>query len=67
MNGPAVFTFTLSRVPGLVEQMLGRAGSSRTDVDWFVFHQANKYMLDALRTRCKPGRRPVRRGYGRNR
>lgn len=48
MNGPEIFTFTLEAVPALVEAALAKAGLTREDVDLFVFHQANKYMLDHL-------------------
>ena len=33
--------------------MLKRSGRSLEEVDLFVFHQANKYMLDHLRKRMK--------------
>ncbi|MCA9024839.1 MAG: ketoacyl-ACP synthase III [Planctomycetaceae bacterium] len=49
MNGPQIFTFTLKAVPDLVSQLLDRSGRTLDDVDLFVFHQANQYMLDHLR------------------
>jgi 3-oxoacyl-[acyl-carrier-protein] synthase-3 len=49
MNGPEIFNFTLRNVPGLVDAVLGRAGLRLEDVDRFVFHQANQFMLEALR------------------
>lgn len=49
MNGPEVFAFTLARVPGSVRQVLARAGRDISSVDLFVFHQANRFMLDHLR------------------
>jgi 3-oxoacyl-[acyl-carrier-protein] synthase-3 len=51
MNGPEIFNFTLRNVPELVDAVLGRAGLRLEDVDRFVFHQANQFMLDALRKR----------------
>jgi 3-oxoacyl-[acyl-carrier-protein] synthase-3 len=53
MNGPAILTFSLSAVPTLVEKLLADSGTDRDSVDAFVFHQANKLMLDALRKQCK--------------
>jgi 3-oxoacyl-[acyl-carrier-protein] synthase-3 len=53
MNGGEIFTFTLDVVPATVEALLKRAGLAMADVDLFVFHQANKYMLDHLRKRLK--------------
>lgn len=53
MNGAELFTFTLSKIPGLVQAALEKAGLSRSDVDHFVFHQANRFMLEALRDKCE--------------
>ena len=51
MNGPEIFTFTLSVVPDLVARLLDTAAIDLDAVDLFVFHQANKYMLEHLRKR----------------
>jgi 3-oxoacyl-[acyl-carrier-protein] synthase-3 len=48
MDGQAVFAFAISRVPPLVSATLDRAGLSVEDVDWFVYHQANRFMLENL-------------------
>lgn len=49
MNGPEIFTFTLQRVPEVISQTLKNAGMVLADVNWFIFHQANRYMLEHLR------------------
>ena len=49
MNGPDIFTFTLDAVPGAVEKTLKKNAMVMDDVDLFVFHQANDFMLKALR------------------
>jgi 3-oxoacyl-[acyl-carrier-protein] synthase III len=49
MNGPEVFQFTLNSVPKSVEDCLSKNEASKSDVDFFIFHQANKYMLSNLR------------------
>ncbi len=49
MNGPEIFNFTLRVVPDVVRRTLEKAGVTANDVDLFVFHQANRYMLDHLR------------------
>jgi 3-oxoacyl-[acyl-carrier-protein] synthase-3 len=49
MNGPEIFAFTIKRVPGLVRSVLEKAGRTMDQVDLFVFHQANRYMLEHLR------------------
>ncbi len=51
MNGPEVYRFTVETVPKLLEQLLGKSGRRVEDVDHFIFHQANKFMLDRLRAR----------------
>ena len=48
MNGSEIFNFTLETVPDLVETVMEKNGSQKEDIDLFVFHQANKYMLDCL-------------------
>ena len=52
MNGSAIFNFTLDRVPALMEQLLQKAGLGKDDIDYYVFHQANKFMLSTLRKVC---------------
>jgi 3-oxoacyl-[acyl-carrier-protein] synthase-3 len=53
MNGSEVFTFTLLTVPKAVKGLMAKAESSIEDIDLFVFHQANKFMLEHLRKKCK--------------
>ncbi|AUB83525.1 3-oxoacyl-ACP synthase III family protein [Candidatus Thiodictyon syntrophicum] len=53
MNGAEIFSFTLRVVPALVKKVLERAGLAAEGVDQFVFHQANKFMLDHLIKRMK--------------
>ena len=49
MDGPKIFEFTLRTVPASVAQLLTKAGKSFEDIDRFVFHQANTFMLEHLR------------------
>jgi 3-oxoacyl-[acyl-carrier-protein] synthase-3 len=53
MNGPEIFGFTLRVVPKVVLELLARTGKSLNDIDLFVFHQANQYMLEHLRKKLK--------------
>ncbi len=53
MNGAEIFNFTLSAVPSSVNELLQKAGIGADAVDLFVFHQANRYMLEHLRKRMK--------------
>lgn len=48
MNGSEIFNFTLETVPDLVETVLEKNALQKEDIDLYVFHQANKYMLDCL-------------------
>lgn len=52
MNGGNIFNFTLDVVPLLVEQVLKRNCLEKQNVDYYVFHQANAFMLNALRKVC---------------
>ena len=52
MDGGEIFTFTLEIVPKVVADLLAKAQLQMEDVDLFIFHQANKYMLDFLRQKC---------------
>lgn len=49
MEGSEIFNFTLAAVPVLVENTLKMNDIQQSDVDLFIFHQANKYMLNFLR------------------
>lgn len=52
MNGSAIFNFTLETVPPLMKSLLSKNGLEKDDVDYYVFHQANKYMLNTIRKVC---------------
>lgn len=52
MNGGRIFNFTLETVPPMVDQVLERNGLSKENIDYYVFHQANRFMLKTLRTVC---------------
>ena len=49
MHGGNVFNFTADVVPDMVEKLLSKSGLQQDDVDLWVFHQANKYMINYLR------------------
>lgn len=52
MNGSAIFNFTLEQVPPMMKQLLEKSSLGKDDIDYYVFHQANKYMLSTLRKIC---------------
>ncbi len=53
MNGSEIFTFTLRVVPKAVKALLERAEKTLEEIDLFIFHQANEYMLEHLRKKLK--------------
>ncbi|UPQ74901.1 3-oxoacyl-ACP synthase III family protein [Chryseobacterium nepalense] len=53
MNGPEIFNFTIENIPGLVKETLMVNGMDMDDIDHFVFHQANSFMLNYLRKKTK--------------
>lgn len=52
INGPAVFSFTLNVVPPMINQVLNLAQVKLDDIDMFVMHQANKFILEHLRKKA---------------
>lgn len=52
MDGKSIFDFSALTVPQVVAQTLERNGLNKEDVDWYIFHQANKFMLNFARMRC---------------
>jgi 3-oxoacyl-[acyl-carrier-protein] synthase III len=53
MDGQAITTFALQRVPAMLDTLTARAGIAREDIRWFAFHQANAFMNERLRQRLK--------------
>jgi len=49
MNGGEILNFTIDMVPPMVNNILSRNASSPNEIDLYVFHQANRYMLNHLR------------------
>ncbi|WP_411831852.1 3-oxoacyl-ACP synthase III family protein [Pseudoxanthomonas mexicana] len=52
MDGAAIFNFTLKRVPPLVRDALALAGKAVEDVDQYVFHQSNRFIIRHLAKKC---------------
>ncbi|MBE8949893.1 MAG: ketoacyl-ACP synthase III [Quinella sp. 3Q1] len=52
MDGMAITYFTLREVPPLVEKVLAAANLTRADLDYCIFHQANKFMMTYLRDKA---------------
>lgn len=52
MNGGAIFNFTLDAVPAMMKDILQKNGIEQDQIDYYVFHQANKFMLNTIRKVC---------------
>lgn len=53
LSGGEVFAFTLRVVPGLIRDILALAGKDKDNIDYYVFHQANKFILGHLAKKMK--------------
>ncbi len=56
MDGAAVFEFTITDVPRNIKKTVKQAQTTFNDIDYFVFHQANKFMTDHF---CKKLKIPL--------
>ncbi len=52
MNGGAIFNFTLDAVPIMMKDILTKNNLEKDQIDYYVFHQANKFMLNTIRKVC---------------
>lgn len=52
MNGASLFNFTIQRVPPLINDTLTMAQKTIADVDYYVFHQSNQFMMRHLAKKC---------------
>lgn len=52
MNGSAIFNFTLDAVPVIMNSILNKNDLEKEEIDYYVFHQANKFMLNTIRKVC---------------
>jgi len=53
MDGTAIFNFVQVEVPPLIEGLLSRAGVGLNEVDYFLCHQPNRFMLQKLADKMK--------------
>lgn len=49
MDGGAIFEFASNVVPSMIDELLQKSNCKQEDIDLFIFHQANKYMINYLR------------------
>jgi len=53
MDGHEVMNFTLIRVPPLIRAVLEKNGFTLDTISHFIFHQANPFILEHVRRRCR--------------
>jgi len=53
MDGAEIFNFSLKVEPAAISAMLETTGWNPDSVDGYVFHQANRYIIDNIRRRLK--------------
>jgi 3-oxoacyl-[acyl-carrier-protein] synthase-3 len=53
LDGPAVLSFSTQRVPPAVERTINHAGMNIDDINYFVFHQANRMINETIRKKLR--------------
>jgi len=51
LNGPGIYEFALKEVPSAVTDFLKKNSLNIKKIDYFVFHQANKYIVHSLKNK----------------
>lgn len=45
MNGANIFSFSIKRVPAVIQDTLALAGTAPGDVDYYILHQSNQFIM----------------------
>ena len=53
MDGQGVFKFAVRKVPEIIEEVLAQAQVNLDEIDYFVLHQANRRIIEAVAKRLK--------------
>ena len=61
MDGSDLFNFTIKRVPALISRTLEMANMGVDDVDYYVFHQSNQFIMKHIAKKCglPEGKTPI--------
>lgn len=51
MDGQAVFKFAVKQVPEVIDEVLEKNKLQKEDIDWYVLHQANRRIVEAVAKR----------------
>lgn len=53
MDGPKIFEFTSSVIPGIINDTIEKNNLSDNSISKYILHQANKILLNQIRINCK--------------
>ena len=53
MDGPAIFDFTITEVPKDIQNVINQYPIEVEDIDYVIFHQANRFITDHIRKKLK--------------
>lgn len=53
LDGLNVFNFSITKVHPQIEKLFNECGKNLSDIDYFVFHQANKLIIETIRKKLK--------------
>lgn len=61
MDGANIFAFSLKRVPAIIEDTLEMSGLRNEDIDRFILHQSNRFIMMHLAKKCSvdPEKMPI--------
>jgi len=63
MNGNAIYTFTMKKIPIIFNEILESNNMTLNDIDLVVFHQANKFILDTIQKKLQIPEEKMHRSY----
>ncbi|MBO5460787.1 MAG: ketoacyl-ACP synthase III [Ruminococcus sp.] len=55
MDGQSVFKFAVKKVPEVISELLEKNQVEKEEIDWFILHQANQRILEAVAKRMRTG------------
>ncbi len=53
LNGQDVFVFGITRAPKSIKSLIGNFDIDKEAIDYFIFHQANKFMIEMIMKKLK--------------
>jgi 3-oxoacyl-[acyl-carrier-protein] synthase-3 len=53
MNGAEIFTFSIREVPTVIEEVLAASDWDKEEIDYFVLHQANEFIIKNIMRKIK--------------